>query len=659
MTRRLHRSGRLTVFRAALLMVVGAVLVGCGNGAPVSIGSKGFTEQRIIAEMVAQLLEAEGVPVDRVVEFPDGVSPFTAIQEGVVDTYVEYTGTALLALGEPPLNDSEAAFDLLQETSSDLDLEWLAPLGYSNDYVLAVTPETASRYDLRTISDLANLPTPPRFGVDREFLRRPLDGFNALVDRYGLTTNPDLLVSEDKSQLYQALRSGEIDVMEGFATDSQIRSFDLVILEDDLDFLPAYDAAILARTDVVEQHPELVDVLSQLDDALDADTVSTLIEQVDFEGRDAKVVASEQLARLGLLDNARPSRGDAVVVAIGPDDQRSGPTGRALEAIGEAYPGRPIQVITANDPAGAVLNGDARMAIANAEELFAPEGRTDGRDRPIKPLEAIASVETRSAHLLVPAGATLGNTLAVGPPGSTSQDTALTLIANGVLPADTTLVVAEGDSIADRVEMVTSGQASAVLAISPLGHPEIQDAISDSGLQLLSLPNINESLQFSTPHLRPTRIPAGEYRDQTETIDTLSQQTVVAGPASDIGDPAVYGPNAYIGGPRQPVSGSAVTSIRETLDGPRIDPALPRAPSPLTELDGLPQSTNPSTVESLLNFVVIIGIGLLVAFLLRRRPESDDAAVADGPSDPTSDSATTGIDDDAENDELITEATQR
>jgi glycine betaine/choline ABC-type transport system substrate-binding protein len=659
MTRRLHRSGRLTVFRAALLMVVGAVLVGCGNGAPVSIGSKGFTEQRIIAEMVAQLLEVEGVPVDRVVEFPDGVSPFTAIQEGVVDTYVEYTGTALLALGEPPLNDSEAAFDLLQETSSDLDLEWLAPLGYSNDYVLAVTPETASRYDLRTISDLANLPTPPRFGVDREFLRRPLDGFNALVDRYGLTTNPDLLVSEDKSQLYQALRSGEIDVMEGFATDSQIRSFDLVILEDDLDFLPAYDAAFLARTDVVEQHPELVDVLSQLDDALDADTVSTLIEQVDFEGRDAKVVASEQLARLGLLDNARPSRGDAVVVAIGPDDQRSGPTGRALEAIGEAYPGRPIQVITANDPAGAVLNGDARMAIANAEELFAPEGRTDGRDRPIKPLEAIASVETRSAHLLVPAGATLGNTLAVGPPGSTSQDTALTLIANGVLPADTTLVVAEGDSIADRVDLVTSGQASAMLAISPLGHPEIQDAVSDSGLQLLSLPNINESLQFSAPHLRPTRIPAGEYRDQTESIDTLSQQTVVAGPASDIGDPAVYGPNSYIGGPRQPVSGSAVTSIRETLDGPRIDPALPRAPSPLTELDGLPQSTNPSTVESLLNFVVIIGIGLLVAFLLRRRPESEDAAVADGPSDPTSDSDTTGIDDDAENDELITEATQR
>lgn len=643
--RRNPRTARLT-FTGALFVLLTTVVVGCSSNPPVSIGSKGFTEQRILAEMAAQLLEADGVPVDRVVEFPDGVPPFSAIQEGIVDTYIEYTGTALLAMGQPLLNDSQASYDLAQASAAEVDLEWLVPLGYSNDYVLAVTPETAARYELSTISDLTELSVPPRFGVDQEFLRRPLDGFDALTDRYGLITNSDVLVAEDKQELYQALRSGQVDVVEGFATDPQIRDFDLVVLEDDLGFLPAYDAAMLARTDVVDRYPELAQVLAQLDGALDADTVSSLIAQVDFEGRDAKVVASEELARLGLLDEARATRGDAVVVAIGPDDQRSGPTGRALEAIGEAYPGRPIEVLATNDPAAAVLSGEARLAIANAEELFAAEGRTEGRDRPTKPLEAIATVETRAAHLLAPEGSAFEDTLAVGPAGSASQDTALTLIANGILPANTQLVEADGDSIADRVALVESGRASALLAISPLGHPEIQDAISDSGLQLQSLPGLSDDLQFNAAHLRPSRIPADEYRDQEASIDTVSQQTVIAGPASDIGDPAVYGPNAFIGGPSQPISGSAVTSIRTTLDGPRVDPTLPQAPTPLTELDQLPKSTNPSAVESALSLGVIAGIVWLVAFLLRRRPEDD--------VDDSGDAITATSDD-----ELVTNDVQR
>lgn len=640
--------------------MMAGVLSGCSSTPPVSIGSKGFTEQRILAEMVAQLLESDGVPVDRVVRFPDDVSPFTAIGEGVVDTYIEYVGTALLALGEPPLNDSEAAFDLAQEASAAEGLEWLVPLGYSNDYVIAVTPETAAKYGLETISDLASLPITPRFGVNAEYLRRPLDGYTALVDRYGLTTNPGVYVGETKQDLYQALRTGEIDVVEGFATDPQIRDFDLVVLEDDLNFLPAYDAAMLARTEVVERYPEIVDVLAQLEGALDSDTVSSLIAQVDFEGRDARVVASEQLARLGLLETSRETRGDAVVVAIGPDDQRSGPTGRALEAIGEAYPGRPIEVISTNDPTGAVLTGQARLAIANAEDLFAPNGRTDGRDRPTKPLEAIASVETRAAHLLAPAGSTFARTLAVGPEGSASQDLAQTLIANGVLPADTQLVVAEGDSIDDRLALVKSGRASAMLAVTPLGHPEIQDAINESDMQLLPLPGSADDLQFTASHLRPARIPAEEYRDQTESVDTVSQQTVIVGPSSVIGEPGVYGPNGFIGGPSQAASGSAVASIRSTLDGARVDPALPRAPTPLTDLGELPQETNPSVLESVISLAVIAAIVWLVFVLFRRRPEPDGSAADDSPpadsdEDPSDSAESNGTTDD----ELVTDDARR
>ncbi len=617
-------SRRRGIFRTVAVLALAAaiaLLAGCSaDRQAVRVGAKDFTEQKVLAEMVAQLLETGGVPVSRIVQFPNGVTPLDAIGEGVVDAYVEYTGTALLALGLPSLNDSAAALDRVVEESEPLGLEWLAPLGFSNDYVLAVTPETAARFDLSTISDLAGLAVPPRIGVDREFLRRPAEGLGALTDRYGLVLNPEVLVTDDKAELYRALRSGEVDVVEGFATDAQIRSFDLVALEDDLGFLPAYDAAVLVRGDVLARYPRIAGLVEQLQDRLSADDVRNMIIQVQFEGRDAKVVASAELARLGLLEVTNAQRGNAVVVAIGLDDQRAGATGRALEAINEAYPGRPIDIVAVNDPAGAVLAGEARLGIANAEDLFAPGDRTDG-DRPTKPLEAIAAVETRAAHLLAPADGEFDRTLAVGPPGSSSRATALTLIEQGVLPAGTRLVTVPGEGlIGERVAAVRSGTASAMLAISPPGHPEIQQAISDFGLRLFSLPGAaDEERLREVPHLRPARIPAAKYRGQPSPVDTVSQQTVIAGPASDVGQPGVYGPNAFIGGPAQPVSASAVGAIRDLLETPRVDPALPRSPAPLTDLDQIPKSTNPSALESALNFLVIAGMVALVAFILRRR----------------------------------------
>jgi len=597
-----------------------ALLAGCSaDRQAVKVGAKDFTEQKVLAEMVAQLLENGGVPVSRIVQFPDGVTPLDAIGERVVDAYVEYTGTALLALGLPSLNDSAAALDRVVGASEPLGLEWLAPLGFSNDYVLAVTPETAARFELSTISDLAGLAVPPRIGVDREFLRRPAEGLGALTDRYGLVLNPEVLVTDDKAELYRALRSGEVDVVEGFATDAQIRAFDLVVLEDDLGFLPAYDAAVLVRSDILARYPQIAGLVGQLQDRLTADEIRNMVIQVQIEGRDAKVVASAELARLGLLEARTAQRGDAVVVAIGLDDQRAGATGRALEAINEAYPGRPIEIVAVNDPAGAVVAGEARMGISNAEDLFAPEGRTDF-DRPTKPLEAIAAVETRAAHLLAPADGDFDQTLAVGPPGSSSRETALTLIERGILPAETQLVTAPGEGLIDeRVAAVRSGAASAMLAISPQGHPEIQQAISDFDMRLLSIPGADEERLRAVPHLRPARIPAARYRGQSAPIDTVSQQTVIAGPASDVGQPGVYGPNAFIGGPAQPVSASAVGAIRDLLETPRVDPALPRSPAPLTDFDQIPKSTNPSALESALNFLVITGVVALVVFILRRR----------------------------------------
>lgn len=446
-----------------------------------------------------------------------------------------------------------------------------------------------------------------------------------------------MLSTDNKDALYDALRTGTIAVAQGFSTDPEISLLDLVVLEDDLGFFPAYEAAPVADTESLKAFPQLADAVSRLAGRLDEARMGRLIEQVVFEGREASVVARDALVSLGLLQAGFvQDRGDAVLVAIGLDDERSGLTGRALEAIRRAYPGRPVEVVLAPDPADAVLRGDARIAVADAETVFQPIDRGAGEERPRKPLEAIAAVELRAVQLLAPSLGTEVSTVSVGGVSSPSYETAQTLIETGAVDP-VTLLQEPGGTVEERVDAVLTGEADAALVVAPLGNSEVQRAINEAGMVLLPLRAPGGAPVLEAPHLRLARVPADSYVGQDRPVTTFSQQTVLVAPVSRPDEPGIYGPNAFVGGPAQPLSPAAISTIQSEISGPRVDPALPRTPPSLTDPKELVQPTNPAPLVSVGTLVVVLALAGLGYLLARARDEPDrsDGAMVDsgGPGD--------------------------
>jgi osmoprotectant transport system permease protein len=270
--------------------------------ANVVIGGKDFVEGRILAEIVKQMLEAHtDLDVERKSNLGTGTILKT-IQSGKIDLYVEYTGNLLTskeALDMPVPADRSTITSLVgDEMRRRFGLVLLQPFGPDNTYALCVTQETARRYGLRRISDLERT---PRLSVviDLSFWTRP-DGWQGMVKKYGLhfdrapsQVSPDLL--------YKALEHGQADLVVGFATDWQIQSLELVVLEDDRGYFSHYHAAPLVREDVLRRHPQISTVLDRLAGQLDDTTMRGLNYEVAVERRTDAEVAHDFLKRKGLL----------------------------------------------------------------------------------------------------------------------------------------------------------------------------------------------------------------------------------------------------------------------------------------------------------------------------------------------------------------------
>jgi glycine betaine/choline ABC-type transport system substrate-binding protein len=272
-----------------------ALFAGCGQR-PLVVGSKNFSEQVILGELLAQLLEARGVPVDRRLNLGGSFICHRALLSGDLDVYVEYSGTALTAiLKEPVSHDPDVVFQRVRQAyRSQFGLEWTEPLGFENTFALLMRPELAQRLGVRTISDLKAHQGSLRPGAGHEFLERE-DGYRGLTSAYGLAfRNPPRGI--EVGLVYRALMEGQVDFIVGSSTDGLIEKFGLVVLEDDLRFFPPYDAAPVYRPDAVERVPELAEVLRLLEGAIDESTMRRLNRQVDDEGRGARDVVREFLA---------------------------------------------------------------------------------------------------------------------------------------------------------------------------------------------------------------------------------------------------------------------------------------------------------------------------------------------------------------------------
>jgi osmoprotectant transport system permease protein len=270
---------------------------------PVVVASKPFGESYILAEIFAQLLEARGVAVDRRPGLGATEIAFGALRTGAVDVYPEYTGTGLLAiLDEPPRRDPREVFDRVSgEFRRRWGVRWLPPLGFENTYAIAVRRESAKRYGLATLSDLARVGPKLQAGLTADFIGRP-DGLPGLAGAYGLR------FAEVRALLpavkYQALAAGEVDVIDGYSTDGLIARYDLVVLEDDRRFFPPYEAAALVSRTLAERRPEAIAALTELSGRLDVTGMRRLNQRLEVEGEPVARIAADALADLGLTTTA-------------------------------------------------------------------------------------------------------------------------------------------------------------------------------------------------------------------------------------------------------------------------------------------------------------------------------------------------------------------
>lgn len=299
---------------AVLILFLLLGLAGCGgSGQPadkagttggtkvIRIGAKNFTENILLGELMAQLIEAKtDLIVERQFNLGGTLITFNALKEGQLDLYPEYTGTALIAIMKHETEtDPDKVWNIVKdEFAETYKLEWLEPFGLNNTYVVGVRAETAQKYNLQKISDLAPVAKDMVFGGTHEFFNRP-DGYPGLERVYGLRFKDTKAM--DHALKYTALANRQIDAASIYNTDSQMIKYNVVALEDDKHLYPPYHAAPLVRQDVLAKYHELAEVLNGLGGQITDEEMRQLNYQVDIEGKDLAAVAKEYLQRKGLI----------------------------------------------------------------------------------------------------------------------------------------------------------------------------------------------------------------------------------------------------------------------------------------------------------------------------------------------------------------------
>ncbi len=274
-------------------------VLGCSRSRPLTVGSKNFTEQIVLGEIVAQQLERRlGVKVDRKLDLGGTLLAQQALQNGEIDVYPEYTGTALTAvLKLPPSSDPAAVLARVRtEYRKRWNLEWLDPLGFDNTFAMVVRGPDARAQGIETLSDAARRKQGWTLGVGYEFLQRP-DGLAGLLATYHLPLD-GAPKSMDLGLLYTALQQKQVDMAAANATDGQLSVLDVKVLRDDRHYFPPYQAALVVRAQALAAHPGLQAALGQLSGRFSDSAMRNLNYQVDGKHRPVAEVARELLARL-------------------------------------------------------------------------------------------------------------------------------------------------------------------------------------------------------------------------------------------------------------------------------------------------------------------------------------------------------------------------
>lgn len=278
-------------------------MCGCGprRSDTIVVGSKNFSEQALLGEILAQHIEARThLPVIRRFYLAGSYICQQALLSGRIDTYVEYTGTALTAILHDPIeSDPSEVFGRVQrEYKQRFRLDVLPSLGFNNTFALVIRGEDARRLNLKTISDAVPYAPHWRAGFGYEFTERP-DGYAGLASVYGLkfATPPRIL---DLGLLYRALLDRQVDLVAGNSTDGLLAARDLVVLDDDKHYFPPYEAVPAVHADTLARHPEVGAAIAELAGKISDAEMRKMNYAVDGEHRDAAEVAREFLRSKGL-----------------------------------------------------------------------------------------------------------------------------------------------------------------------------------------------------------------------------------------------------------------------------------------------------------------------------------------------------------------------
>jgi len=319
------------------------------------VGSKRFTESYVLGEILTQTAARFG-PAQHVQGLGNTTVVFSALRQGSIDLYPEYTGTLELEILRH--EKAGASLEALNRELAPMGLGVAAPLGFNNTYAIAVSEQKARDWQLKRVGDLASR-SEARFGISHEFLGRA-DGWPGLAERYGLHQTPTGL---DHGIAYEAVANGQVDAIDIYSTDAKIARYRLKVLEDDRGYFPRYEAVILYRLDAAQRAPQAWAALQQLAGKIDGDTMIHLNAQAELENRSFSEVARQFLAGSGKAKAASAKASGAAPASwlgkmFGPDLARLTLQHLMLvflSVLAACAVGIPLGILAAESAAGGVL----------------------------------------------------------------------------------------------------------------------------------------------------------------------------------------------------------------------------------------------------------------------------------------------------------------
>ncbi len=285
-----------------LLLLV--LVSGCSEKKGITVGSKQFTENILLGEIYAQLIEAKtAIPVIRKLNLGGTSVCMPAMEKGEIDVYFEYTGTAFNEILDHEMTPDITAEEILETSQTELTEKGFTlfePLGLNNTYAIALKKDKAEELGVSSISDLVQFAPELKFGANHNFYTRVHDGYDGLIAAYGLEFAESLKM--DTSLLYEAIDSDKLDVMVVYGTDSLLIKYEMTLLDDDKSLFPPYHGAPLCRNETLDKYPDLMGVMNILAGAVDDNIIQELNYQVDVENRSVEDVAREFLQNHKYID---------------------------------------------------------------------------------------------------------------------------------------------------------------------------------------------------------------------------------------------------------------------------------------------------------------------------------------------------------------------